>query len=280
MKNRSGLFLIVVCALVFASCASTPKGTGFDAAKFPAWVQEEGIWRSVVAASFKKGIANAPTKAQVETIMNLVQKTPTSGGANDFFFLVLTDPAQQKDVVGDRNASDGTVTVMIFTDRVLAEKDAFIVLDPEGTFKFPQTAKVLPYPANARGNKNVPFAPDRGYISAGTAAGYINLAAISQGFGTHMFLTPNGYYDNRPYVPRYVDAAKPHIESVYLKGKGYRYFVDGDYGASRTGNPAGSFFEAYGNLRFALAVVIGTVDEAADSQLTAKTYPKNWDFAK
>ena len=250
MKIRYVILIGLAALLVFASCASSaPK---FDASQFPKWVGEEGIWRSVSNKSFKAGIKNAPTEAQVKDIMSLVVKTPTSGGSNDFFFLVVKDPAQQQDVVGKGNASDGTIMIMVFTDRVLEKH-------PRG----------------------IPFSPDRGYVSAGTACGYINLAAIAHGFGTHFYLTPTGYYGNRPWIPEYTaSATHPPIEDVYLKGKGYKYYIDGDYAGNPTGNPDGASFDTYGNLKFVLAVIIGTLDETADTTVTTKKYPRNWAYAK
>ena len=255
MKIRHVVFVVMAVMLVFASCASASapaSASKFDASQFPRWVGEEGIWRSVVGRSFRSEARFAPTDAQINDIMSLVIKTPTSGGSNDFFFLVLKDVAQQRDVVGENNASAGTVTIMVFTDRVLENH-------PRGT----------------------PFSPDRGYISAGTACGYINLAAIAHGFGTHMYLTPSGYYDNRPYIPTYHSSGtKPIIEDVYLKDKGYRYFIDGDYRGNPTGNANGAYFDTYGNLKFVLSIVIGTLDETADSQVTTKSYPSNWAYAR
>lgn len=249
MKFRHGVFLLLAFALVLGSCASAP---GFDATKFPTWVEEEGVWRSVVNGSFRKGAQFAPTDAQIEEIMAMARLTPTSGGANDFFFVVLKDVAQQQDVVGPNNAHDGTVTIMVFTDRVLENHP-----------------------------RNVPFSPDRGYMNAGMAGGYINLASISLGFGTHWFLTPSGYYGNRPLVSGYIATdAKPAIEDVYLKGKGYQYFVDGNYAANPTGNPTGAFYDPYGALKFVVAVVVGTLDTTADAQVTERGYPDNWTYAK
>jgi hypothetical protein len=249
MKIRHLAVPAVACALAFASCASTST---FDASRFSTWVEEEAIWRTVANKSFKTGAQNAPTDAQIADIMALVQKTPTSGGANDFFFLVLRDPAQQQDVVGQGNASDGTVTVLVFTDRVLADHP-----------------------------RDVPLSLDRGYVNAGFACGYLNLAALSYGYGTHYYLTPSGYYGNRPLRSEYVATdAKPPIEDVYLKGKGYRYTVDGDYAGNPTGNPNGAQYDPYGNLKFVLAVVVGTLDDTADTQLTEHGYPANWAYAK
>ena len=249
MKIRHVTLTVLGIMLIFASCASAQK---FDASHFSAWVGEEGLWRSVVPKAFKTGAQNAPTDAQLKDIMSLVTKTPTSGGSNDFFVLVVKDPAKQQDVVGQGNASDGTVMLMVFTDRVL-EKNP----------------------------RNVPFSPDRGYVTAGFVGGYINLAAISKGFGTHFFESPSGYYGNRPWIPAYnATNTKPAIEDVYLKDKGYQYFIDGDYIGNPTGNPNGAYFDPYGNLKFVFAVIIGTLDTTADSSATTKKYPANWAFEK
>ena len=249
MKNRHVFLLALAVLLIFASCASAAK---FDGSYFPTWFENEALWRSVPTTSFKPGIQNAPTNAQIETIMNMVIKAPTSGGINDFFFVVVKDVAQQRDVVGDANANDGTILIMVYGDRLLEENP-----------------------------RDVPFSPDRGYTSTGMACGYINIAAISQGFGTHFFLTPSGYYGNRPWIPAYTPGTtKPIIEDVYLKGKGYQYFVDGDSSTNPTGNSNGAYFDAYGNLKFVLAVIIGTLDETADAKATTRKYPPNWSYAK
>ncbi|MDR0389056.1 MAG: hypothetical protein LBH73_03225 [Spirochaetaceae bacterium] len=249
MKIRYFVLLAVICAIAFASCAST---AAYDASRFASWVDEEAIWRTVSNKSFKTGRQNAPTDTQINDIMKLVHNTPTSGGAKDFFFLVLKDPAQQQDVVGQGNASDGTITVMVFTDRVLANPP-----------------------------RNVPLSQDRGYVNAGFACGYFNLAALSYGYGTHYYLTPSGYYGNRPLRAEYVATdTKPPIEDVYLKGKGYQYFVDGNYAGNPTGNADGAYYDPYGNLKFVLAIVVGTLDDTADTQLTARGYPANWAYAK
>jgi hypothetical protein len=249
MKIRSFVVLALVCAFAFASCASTAN---YDASHFPAWVEEEGLWRTVASKSFRTGIQNAPTDAQIADIMNLVQKTPTSGGVCDYFFLVLRDPVQQQDVIGQGNASDGTITVMVFTDRALADHP-----------------------------RDVPLSQDRAYVNAGLACGYFNLAALSHGFGTHFYLTPTGYYGNRPLRAEYVTTnAKPPIEDVYLRGKGYQYFVNGDSSSNPTGNPDGASFDPYGNLKFVIAVVVGTLDDTADTQITDHGYPANWAYAK
>jgi hypothetical protein len=248
MKIRHLGLLAIACIFTFASCATTATtaAPGFDASRFPRWIEEEGIWRTVVNKSFKDGSQNAPTAAQIDEIIQLAIKAPTSGGTNDFFLLILTDPAQQQDVVGQGNASDGTITVLVFTDRALTNHP-----------------------------RNITLAQDRGYTNAGIVSGYVNLAAISQGFGTHLFLTPSGYYGNRPLIADYVTTeSKPPIEDVYLKDKGYLY----KYGSGE--NASTTTYDPYGSLKFVLAIVIGTLDDTADTQLTDHGYPANWAYAK
>jgi hypothetical protein len=244
MKTRFVLLLLLVGIFAFVSCAST-AGT-IAPADFPRWVEEEGIWRTVVPAAWKRGAENAPTDEQINNIINMGLLAPTSGGSNDTFFLVIRDVEMQRDVVGPNNANEATVMIMVFADRILED------------------------------HPRVPWSPDRGYTNAGIAIGYMNVAAFSQGLGTRMYFTPSGYYGNRPWIPAYTaTATKPHIESVYLRGMGYRYHVSGNYGPNPTGSPDGAYYDPYGNMKWVLSIIVGNLDTTADTQVTSVRYPRN-----
>lgn len=224
-------FLLATMAVMIAFFSVPPvSAAAFDAAKFPAWVESDGVWRTVVNGSFRDGAQFAPTDEQLKTIMRLVSLTPTSTGKTDYLFVILKDVAQQVDVVGKGNANRGTVTALVFGDRLL--------------------------PASASAGKHVQQL-DRGYYNTGIASGYLNLGAISLGFGTHFYMTTQYSLSG---------ARSQTLEDVYLKGKGYKYTFGTD----------NSQVEAYGNLKFVCAIVIGTLDEKAQTRVTTHRYPENW----
>lgn len=238
--KRFGIIAIAMAIIAVASAGAQVKGV-FDASKFPQWVESDGLWRTVNKTSFKEGLQFAPTDEQVKIIMRLVSLTPTSTGKTDYLFVVLRDPNQQIDVVGKGNASSGTVTALVFGDRLLAADKSL-----------GKHAQQL----------------DRGYYNAGIASGYLNLGAISLGFGTHFFMTTN--YANAKYSPL-------TIEEAYLKDKGYKYTLG--YDANKQGDAKGQV-EAFGNLKFVCAIVIGTLDEKAETKVTDHGYPENWVLVK
>ncbi len=82
-----------------------------------------------------------------------------------------------------------------------------------------------------------------GYYQLGIASGYASLAAISLGYGTHFYMETN-YSDPSATFQR-------SIEDAYLKDRSYR-FIGGIDGQSH---------DAYGNMRFVCAIVVGALDK-------------------
>lgn len=240
MKKTTWILLAAILALS-AATAGAQNLAGFDASKFPAWVETQGIWRTVNTTSFKDGAQFAPSDAQLKTIMKLTSLSPTSVGMTDYLLVVLKDAAQQEDVIGKGKVHAGTVTVLVFGDRLL----------PTDQSLGKHTQQL-----------------DRGYYNAGIVSGYLNLAALSQGFGTHFYMTTE-----------YATAGKRpmSLEDAYLKGKDYKYGIG--YDPYKRGD-ANKQAEAYGNLKFICGVVIGTLDEKAQTKVTDHGYPQNWVIAK
>jgi len=228
--------IVVGQRLNVAAAPAANSNTAFDASKFPSWVETDGLWRTVHKTSFKDGAQYAPTDAQLDAIKGLVRLTPTSIGMTDYLMVVLKDPKAQVDVVGEGNANSGTATIVVFGDRLLPTEQSL--------GKHTQQL-------------------DRGYYNAGIASGYLNLAAISQGLGTHFFMT--SAYPKKD--------SNLTIEDVYLKDKGYKYTLG--YDPNKRGDANGQV-DAYGNLKFVAAIVVGTLDEQADTKVTDHHYPANW----
>jgi hypothetical protein len=242
---KSGFVFAALAVLLALSIAAPVVGqassAAFDASKFPGWVQSNGIWRTIVTTSFKEGGQYAPTDEKLKAIMKMTSLTPTSVGKTDYLLVVLKDVKQQLEVLGKDKANSGTVTVLVFGDRLL--------------------------PVNESRGKH-PQQPDRGYYNVGIASGYLNLAAISQGYGTHFYMTTE-----------YAVKGKRNktIEETYLKDKGYKYTLG--YDPNKQGDAKGQI-EAWGNLKFVCAIVIGTLDEKAQTKVTDHGYPENWILAK
>jgi nitroreductase len=241
MKKLGFLSLAIVLMSGVVAISPASAAPAYDASQFTGWVQSDGLWRTVVSTSFKDGSQYAPTDEKLKAIMKFASLTPTSTGKTDYLLVVLKDPAQQVDVVGKGQANSGTVTVLVFGDRILPTK---VSADSH-------TQQV-----------------DRGYYNVGIASGYLNLAAISFGYGTHFYMTPQ-------YAIK--GARTQEIEDVYLKDKGYKYTFGFD--ASKQGDAKGQA-NAYGNLKFVCAIVIGTLDEKAQTTVTDHGYPENWVIAK
>lgn len=230
--------MVLALFLAFGAGVSAAGHDAFDASQFMEWVESEGVWRTVYRDAFRDGAEFRPTSEEIEAMMRFATMSPTSIGMNDFLWVVLTDVEQQRDVVGEENANEGTITAMIFGDRLL--------------------------PAEESLGGHVQSV-DRGYYNVGISTGYLNLAAISLGYGSRMYMTT-----------QYTMAGSTReqtTEEAYLKDKGYQYLFGFD--RFERGDEEG-YADAYGNLKFVAAIVIGTLDEEADSTVTDKIYMQNY----
>lgn len=240
MKKLVSLMLCLALALVVAGAMAE----GFDASQFSKWFEEEGVWRTLAndttanggsAGGFVTDASGAPTEEDLKDILHMASLAVTSGGKSDWYLVAVTDPAEQRAIIGDKYGvatSEGTVTVLVFSERCIREE--------------------------LRTDDTNGFQPDRGYYDAGIVTGYLNVAAISKGYGTHMFMTPalegvNGFNNGE----RGLSCDK------YLAGTEYY---------------SGSLHEFYSNenMKFVNAVVIGTFNEDVETGLTNKEFPDNW----
>lgn len=244
MKKLVSLMLCLAMVLTVAGALAE----GFDAAQFPKWFEEEGVWRTIANdTSAKEGgskggfitdASAAPTVEDLKEIMHMASLAPTSNGKTDWYMIAITDPAEQAQIIGEKYgvaASEGTATILVFTERAIREE--------------------------LRTDDVVGFAPDRGYYDSGIVTGYLNVAAIAKGYGTHMFMSPGGLAGVNGFNngERGLDCEK------YIAGTEYY---------------DGNFCESYSNenMKFVCAVVIGTLDETVETGLTHHEYPDNWMF--
>ena len=237
------LALLIVMSLLFGVGASASET--FDASKFTTWFEEEGVWRTITndstaleggtAGGYVTDASGAPTEEELKEILHMASLAVTSGGKTDWYMVAVTDPDEQLAIIGDKYGvatSEGTATVLVFGERLIR---------PE-----------------LRTDGGTTYQPDRGYYDAGIVTGYLNVAAIAKGYGTHMFMSPalegvNGFNDGDLGL----DCAK------YLEGTEY-------YMAST--------HESYSNenMKFVCAIVIGSLDESVETGLTTKEFPDNW----
>ncbi|MEF9972379.1 MAG: hypothetical protein RR893_00460 [Clostridia bacterium] len=241
MKKILSIMLVLLLGL--SSIAASAEA--FDAKGFSTWFEEEGVWRTVTNdTSAQEGGAKggfiteasaAPTQEDLKAMLHMASLGVTSSGKSDWYMVAVTDPDEQRAIIGDKygiSASEGTATVLVFGERLIREE--------------------------LRTDENNKFQPDRGYYDAGIITGYLNIAAISKGYATHMFMSPalegtNDFNDGGLGL----DCAK------YLDGTTY-------YMASK--------HESYSteNMKFVCAIVIGTLDETVETGLTTKEFPDNW----
>jgi outer membrane murein-binding lipoprotein Lpp len=215
----------------------------FDASYFPTWFEEEGTWRTIQndrpennqAGGFITDASGKPSQEDLEKMLHMASLAVTSGGRADWFMVAVTDPDEQLEIIGDRYGiatSEGTVTVLILSERLLRP--------------------------DVRTDEVSTFQPDRGYYNVGIVTGYLNVAAISLGYGSHMFMTPalpgvNGFNDGDIGldVTKYIEGTEYYMASTHE-------------------------FHSTENMKFVCAVVIGTLDETVEAGVTNKEFPDNW----
>lgn len=101
------------------------------------------------------------------------------------------------------------------------------------------------------------FFPREGYINAGILSAYINLGAIALGYSARQFMTLSAPWP--PLGERWMD-----VEFLLED----RYYT---WGA--TGIPF-----SVENMRFANAIVVGTLDPTLESSVTVAGRPANWSY--
>jgi nitroreductase len=178
-----------------------------------------------------------PSYEELEIILRAASLASSAGGRADWYMVAVTDPATQfrigqHDTQGIPRANPyGTVMVLIFTENVLYSQ--------------------------YRTDDARAFNPRVGYVNVGILSAYLNIAAISLGYSTRMFMTMR---DPWP------DVGEPWPE--------LQHFLDGThYIVGATGN-------AYSaeNMKFAQAIVIGTMDNTVEGGATVAQRPQNWSF--
>ena len=260
-KFRSAFgILFILMAIILVGCGSEEEASvqpepevedqvAFDGREFLNWFYQDAQWRTLQNASpvtghpggFVTDTSGRPSSEDIELILNTASLAVTSGGRTDWYMVVVEDTDAQHEIIGEiegvpRATSDGTVTVLIFSERLIQE--------------------------DLRTDEVVGFAPDRGYYNAGILSGYLNMSAISLGFGTRMFMTPNIPGNGFREGSRWLEAEH------FLDGRTYVVGSTGDEFSTE-------------NMKFVNAIVIGTpapIEDNADgfTHATESLFPRNW----
>lgn len=203
------------------------------------WVENDSqIWRTVMYGSFLTDAASAPTQNDIQAILHYASLAPTSNGNADYFLIAVTDPDEQRNIIGEDYGavtSSGTVTILVLSDRL--------------------------YNSTVRADGGtVACQPDRGYYDAGIVSGYLNTAALSLGYGTRFFMSISLPKDNGQF------------DSGAIGYDVLKYAESFQYENGSTGE----MVNVCGNCKFVCAIVIGTVNLQAGAGVTDTAYPDNW----
>jgi nitroreductase len=139
------------------------------------WFEEEGTWRTLENANPKENkpggfvtdASGKPSEEDLKTMLHMASLAVTSGGKTDWYMVAVTDPEEQMKIIGDKYGvatSEGTATVLVFGERLLRP--------------------------DVRTDGDKTYQPDRGYYDAWIVSGYLNIAAISLGYGTPLLHDP------------------------------------------------------------------------------------------
>ena len=249
MKKTTALLLaLLISAGTMASLLNVYASSNpFTPEEFFTWLREEEPHRSPVnqvpandyTGGFVTDPAGRPSYEDLETILNFASLASSAGGSTSWYMVAVTDPDTQfrigqHETQGTPRANqDGTVMVLIFTESAV-----------EPQFR-------------TEGGRDFGFNPRIGYTNVGLLSAYLNLAAISLGYSTRMFMTMR---DPWPAV------GHPWLE--------LQHFLDGEY---FVWGSTGDEYSAE-NMKFAQAIVIGTMDHDVVGGATVADRPNNWSF--
>jgi hypothetical protein len=241
MKKRFiYLPMIVLSALLFPQ----------NKLDLPSWYKDnDGLTRTVNNGCWSDDPADAPTDEEIGKMLDTACKVQTAVSWNEFFFLAVRNPEEQKNIVGDywgkNPATRGTVTILILSDQIESQKNH------KAKYEGYYTQSAL------------------AYFDSGMASSVLALCAQTMGYNTHFFgyLTGksvaknNG--DNDFGLPRY-DISR------FVKGK--KYSREWGLPDKRTA------FDVEGNCALIGCVVIGKPDKDIDARTAATQHkrPKNW----
>ena len=249
MKKLTALFLaLVMCLSLTAALAED-----YDPSQLLDWYEEKPeIWMTVNNDHWDANPESAPTDEDIEKILNFALKSQTGIHWTETFFLVVRDVEAQRGIIGqsfgtlEGSANEGTVTILVLTDNVLAQEDHVTPYDGATYFQQPTMAS----------------------FNAGLTCGMLNVAATVLGYSTHYFAYPDGE----------LIKGTAHDLSYFLEGNDYTR-VWGITGSYEDASQAMEF-PVEGNVFLEAAIVIGkpNPDEDIYTHSTMHARPDNYAF--
>lgn len=244
--------------------AKVPKDvTSVNMEALSAWLNNRS---NVAAASgaraFLTGEENAPTREQLERIMNTANNYMQCHSLTSPHFIVIRDAEEQQRLLGGMGITgDGTVMVLVLADGVSDQEHHAEPYSPR-TDDFSSEHYWQMYYC---------------IYEAGEAASMLNLAALAEGFRVRSYgaltLYNQGVKDAFPdgdgidiwYAGGNFDViqgANWDISRYTSSKDGTEKFTHYFKGGYVDGEKAGRYVDVEGNLTLLCAIVIGTVDEA------------------
>ena len=235
------------------------------------------------ARAFLSGEENAPTREQLDRILQTANNYMWCHNLTSPHFIVIRDPQEQQALLGDMGITgDGTVMVLVLADGV----------SDQAHHKEPYSPRDAAFDAEHYWQMYYCI------YEAGEAASMLNLAAIAEGFRVRTYgaitLYNQGVKDAFPdgngidiwYAGGNFDViqgANWDISKYTTSKDGTQKFDHSFRGGYVNGERTGRMVDVEGNLTLLCAIVIGTVDETdtVSSATAAKTGTEpnaNYDF--
>jgi hypothetical protein len=257
MNRLERVSLAGALCLCIAAGAWAQSNSGKPTLDLAGWYAANDNWKTVNNGSWSSDPKDAPSDKALTTMLDVACKAQTAINWNEFFFIVVRDPAEQEAIINGTqwkgSTSAGTVTIIILADQVADQANHKDKYDPSKLYM------------------QSPMA----YFDTGMACGLLNIAAYSLGYSTHYFASASGKSITPTDKTTYGFGQYPTPNwniSRFVKGRNY---VRG-WGFP---NPEAKF-AVEGNCVMIAAVVIGKANPAVDATTAATQHgrPKNYAF--
>ena len=278
-------FLVLTFSVTLFLCAynitgANPKGNSFtaknavynitsikniDISGLTKWMEGNIALRNCIAnGAWSNDPDDAPTDAELATMFKMALMPGSAHGLTPAHFIVIRDYEEQKSLLNAMNGmvSKGTVTVLILADTL---RDQEHHAEPYSNWY-----QQMYY----------------GIFDAGISSGYLNLAAISMGYGTHFYAMISLPVDGTISLDNggkfsLIQGNNWDISKYTTSKDGTTHFTHtiGAYGRGR--GPRTKTIQAEGNLTLLATVVIGkAAREGIDaiSAATTQTRAENFNF--
>ena len=246
------IIALLLC-LSFCLGVTAALAEDYDPAALLDWYdQNPQIWMTVNNDHWAARAESAPTDEEIEKMLNFALKSQTGIHWTESFFLVVRDVAAQQGIIGqtfgtlEGSANEGTVTILVLTDNVLAQEEHATPYDGATYFQQPMMAS----------------------FNAGLTCGMLNVAASVLGYSTHYFAYPDGE----------LIKGNAHDLSYFLEGNDYTRI----WGITGSYEDASQAMEipVEGNVYLEAAIVIGKPNPEEDVYTTSTMHarPDNYAF--